>query len=117
MDLLYRDFFTEVAKIPVENFCQLRYEDLVRAPGPEISRIYRQLGLGLFEQFRPKLEAHLRELGGYKANQHRISDQQRSEVSRRWGWYMERFGYRAPVHLQTARPQDKRHGARELIPG
>jgi hypothetical protein len=32
MNLLYRDFFAEVAKIPAENFCELRYEDLIRAP-------------------------------------------------------------------------------------
>jgi hypothetical protein len=37
-------------------------------------------------------------------------------VSRRWGWYMDRFGYRAPVRAQTAKSQEKRHSARELIP-
>ncbi len=116
MNLLYRDFFAEVASIPAENFCQLRYEDLVREPAAEISRIYRQLGLGSFEQLRPRLEAHLGELGGYKTNRHRISDQQRCKVSRRWGWYMDRFGYRAPVPPQTATPQEKRCSARELIP-
>jgi hypothetical protein len=116
MDLLYRDFFAEVGKIPAENFCELRYEDLVGAPEAELSRIYRELQLESFEQLRPKLKAHLRGLRGYKANGHRISDQQRSEVSRRWGWYMDRFGYRAPVHLPTARPQDDWDGARELIP-
>lgn len=46
----------------------------------------------------------------------RISDQQRAAVSRRWGWYMDRFGYRAPVRAQTAKSQEKRHRARELIP-
>jgi hypothetical protein len=67
-----------------ENFCELRYEDLIRAPAPEMSRIYQQLGLGSFEQLQPKLKAHLGELNGYKSNQHRISDQQRAAVSRRW---------------------------------
>jgi LPS sulfotransferase NodH len=87
MNLLYRDFFAEAAKIPPENFCELRYEDLVRNPAAEISRIYRQLGLGSFESVRPRLEAHLHEGGSYKSNRHRISDEQRAEVSRRWGWY------------------------------
>jgi hypothetical protein len=63
-----------------------------------------------------KLKAHLGELNGYKSNQHRISDQQRAAVSRRWGWYMDRFGYRAPVRAQTAKSQEKRHSGRELIP-
>jgi omega-hydroxy-beta-dihydromenaquinone-9 sulfotransferase len=109
MNLLYRDFFAEVAKIPPGNFCELRYEDLVRNPAAEINGIYRQLGLGSFESIRPRLEAHLRERGSYKSNRHHISDEQRAEVSRRWGWYMDRFGYRA-------QSQEKRHSARELIP-
>jgi hypothetical protein len=29
---------------------------------------------------------------------------------------MGRFGYRAPVRAQTAKSQEKRHSARELIP-
>jgi hypothetical protein len=116
MNSLYRDFFAEVAKIPAENFCQMRYEDLVRAPSDEISRSYRQLGLDSFEDIRPKLEAHLRELGDYKANRHHISDRQRSEVSRRWGWYMDRFGYRPAINAHTARPREAQHSARELIP-
>jgi hypothetical protein len=81
-----------------------------------MSRIYQQLGLGSFEQLQPKLKTHLGELNGYKSNQHRISDQQRAAVGRRWGWYMDRFGYRAPVRAQTAKSQVKRHSARELTP-
>jgi omega-hydroxy-beta-dihydromenaquinone-9 sulfotransferase len=111
-----RIFFAEVAKIPAKNFCELRYEDLIRAPATEMSRIYQQLGRGSFEQLQPKLKAHLGELNGYKSNQHRMSDQQRAAVSRRWSWYMDRFGYRAAGRAQTAKSQEKRHGARELIP-
>ena len=98
MDLLYRDFFTEVAQIPAQNFCQIRYEDLIQAPIEEVARIYSQLQFGSFEKIRPKLEAHLRELEGYTTNKHHISPHQRAEVYRRWGWYMDRFGY----HAQSA---------------
>jgi omega-hydroxy-beta-dihydromenaquinone-9 sulfotransferase len=96
MDLLYRDFFEEAAQIPAENFCEVRYEDLIRAPVEEMSRIYRSLGLGPFERVRPKLEAHLRILDGYQTNQHRISDHHKAEVCRRWGWYLQRYDYQAP---------------------
>src|SRR5262249_46364493 len=84
MNLLYQEFFSEVAKSPTENFCQMRYEDLVRAPLDEISRSYKQLGLGSFEDIRPKLEAHLSKLADYTPNRHHISDRQRYEVGRRW---------------------------------
>ena len=94
MDLLYRDFFTQLSEIPVENYCQVRYEDLVRSPVAEIERIYRQLDLQSFERIRPCLEAHLSEGAAYKAHHHLMSDDEREEVCRRWGWYLDKFGYR-----------------------
>ncbi len=94
MDLLYRDFFTQLSEIPVENYCQVRYEDLVRSPVAEIERIYRQLDLQSFERIRPCLEARLSEGAAYKAHHHLMSDDEREEVCRRWGWYLDKFGYR-----------------------
>jgi len=95
MDLLYRDFFAEAAKLPTQDFCQVRYEDLVREPLAEISRIYRQLGLGAFDELKPKLEARIRELAGYRQNEHRMADDMAQQVARRWEWYATRFGYGA----------------------
>ena len=93
MDLLYRNFFREIAEIPACNFYQVRYEDLVRAPIEELARMYSQLQFGSFGEIRPRLEAYVRALDGYKTNQHHISARQRAEVYRRWHWYMHRFGY------------------------
>ncbi|HEY2183455.1 MAG TPA: sulfotransferase [Xanthobacteraceae bacterium] len=115
MNALYRDFFQEIAEIPAENFCHLRYEDLVRAPEAEMARVYRQLGLGSFGEVHPRLQAHLSGLDGYKPNRHRISERQRAEVSRRWGWYMDRFGYRAVAGMPAAE-RPLRHTTRELLP-
>lgn len=99
MDLLYRDFFAEVAEIPEEDFCQVRYEDLVRKPIEEVSRLYDHLRLGSIETMRPRLEAHLRTIAEYKTNEHRIPPERKAEVSRRWGWYIDRFGYLAPLSV------------------
>jgi hypothetical protein len=98
MDLLYRDFFIQAAHIPTQNFCQVRYEDLVHAPVAEMARIYQHLDLGSFDKVRPKLEARLQALAGYKPNEHRIPDERTAEVCRRWDWYMKKFGYRTPAY-------------------
>jgi omega-hydroxy-beta-dihydromenaquinone-9 sulfotransferase len=95
MDLLYRDFFAEIAKIPTRDFCQVRYEDLVAEPLAEMARIYRYLELGGFDEVKPKLEARICAVAGYRGNEHRIPDEVAEEVARRWGWYMMRFGYGA----------------------
>jgi omega-hydroxy-beta-dihydromenaquinone-9 sulfotransferase len=96
MDALYRDFFDEVAKIPARDFCQVRYEDLVREPLAEMRRIYQHLELGRFDEIEPKLKAQLEALAGYQRNEHRIPEATAAEVTRRWGWYMTCFGYGAP---------------------
>jgi hypothetical protein len=93
MNSLYQNFFTQIAEIPAQNFCQVRYENLVRTPVDEMARIYRELQLGSFEKIRPKLEVYVRTLNGYKPNKYHISASQKAEVYRHWGWYMHRFGY------------------------
>ncbi|SDR62469.1 Sulfotransferase family protein [Rhizobiales bacterium GAS191] len=93
MELLYRDFVDQVAQLPRENICEVRYEDLVRAPIAEVRRIYQHLGLDTFEPVRPRLEAHLASLGDYTPNDCSISEDHKAEVSRRWRWYMERYNY------------------------
>ena len=62
-------------------------------PIEELGRMYRQLQFGSLEKIRPRLEAYVRGLDGYRTNQHYISPRQRAEVYRRWHWYMHRFGY------------------------
>jgi len=94
MDLLYRDFFTQTAQIPSYQFCEVRYEDLVRAPIVELEGIYRKLNLGTFGTVQGRLEAHVHKLKSYKRNRYQISEEERTEVFRRWRWYMERYGYR-----------------------
>jgi omega-hydroxy-beta-dihydromenaquinone-9 sulfotransferase len=93
MELLYRDFADETAAIPAQQFCQVRYEDLIRAPLAEIERVYRHFGLEFSNALRAELERHLQTLADYKPNQLAISERDKAEVRRRWGWYFERFGY------------------------
>jgi len=93
MDVLYRDFFAQAAEIPARQFCEVRYEDLVRSPVTEMERIYHHLDLGPLDPLLPELNSHLRSLKDYRPNAHRISQADQAEVWRRWRWYGERYGY------------------------
>jgi hypothetical protein len=93
MELLYRDFFTQVSAMPPRHFCEVRYEDLIAAPVTEMSRIYRELNFGPVEPIRAKLEAYVLKLSGYKPNDFAIPEEHRVQVSQRWRWYMERYNY------------------------
>ena len=93
MDLLYRDFSAQISEIPPQSICNVRYEDLVRAPVAEMNRIYNHLSLGSFEPMPQKIETHLLKLADYKPNTHLISEEQKSRVRQRWRWYFERYDY------------------------
>ena len=76
-----------------ENFCELRYEDLVRDPVAQMETIYDHLQLGDFELARPKIEAYMQSQKDYKTNRHQISPEIQAEISRRWSPFMRQYGY------------------------
>lgn len=75
------------------NFCEVRYEDLVKDPVLVLRTIYRQLGLGDFEQARPKVESYLWEHRGYQVTNHELPVGLREEITRRWRHVIDRYGY------------------------
>ncbi|HEX3998310.1 MAG TPA: sulfotransferase [Pirellulales bacterium] len=90
---MYRAFSEQKNRIRPENFCELRYEDLVRDPVAQMQSIYEHLGLGDFDRARPKIEAHMQSQKDYKPNRHQIPAERRAEISRRWGPFMRQYGY------------------------
>jgi omega-hydroxy-beta-dihydromenaquinone-9 sulfotransferase len=90
---MYRAFTKQKDRIPVDNFCELRYEDLVRDPVAQMETVYDHLRLGDFELARPKIEAYMHSQKDYKTNRHQISAETQAEISRRWGPFMRQYGY------------------------
>ena len=81
--------------IAPERFCDIRYEDLIRAPVAEMRRVYGQLQLGDFESLAPAVEAYFRDRATYQPNRHRVSRAQREAVTRHWLPLVAKYGYRA----------------------
>jgi hypothetical protein len=105
MNVLYRDFPAAIAEIPPRHFCEVKYEELVRAPMSELRRIYEQLELGWIDAVEDKFAAHLVEIANYMPNQHLVSDQDREKISAKWAWYFERYGYECPIPLDSVSPR------------
>jgi omega-hydroxy-beta-dihydromenaquinone-9 sulfotransferase len=94
--------------IDFDRFYELRYEDLVGDPVGEMAKLYDHLGLGGFETVLPRLQAQLAATADYRTNRYQLSDQQRAEVTRRWGPVIRQYGYEA-----TSQPMKNEPSASE----
>jgi hypothetical protein len=79
--------------IPPGRFCDLRYEDLVRQPIPELQTIYRELDLGDFEPARKPVEDYLDVTSNYEKNRYDIAAGDHEAIKRRWGHIIRRYAY------------------------
>ncbi len=80
-------------RLAPDRFHELRYEDLVRDPVGQMRALYEQIGLGNFEEVRPRLEQYVAGLSGYERNRYELTPAQREAIARRWGPVIERYGY------------------------
>jgi len=77
-----------------EQFCEVRYEDVVADPVEQMGRVYEQLALDDYAHVRPRIEAYADEAREYRTNRYELAPELREEITRRWGWFAERYGYR-----------------------
>ena len=74
-------------------FHEIRYEDMVQDPIGRMRAIYEQLDLGRFDLVEPAIRTYFDERKDYKTNRYELPPQLREEISRRWGTWIEKYGY------------------------
>ncbi|HLA86338.1 MAG TPA: sulfotransferase [Thermoguttaceae bacterium] len=92
-NLMYETFEAQRGLIPPGRLSEVRYEDLVADPIGQMRRIYDELELGGFDDARPAMEKHMAQAADYKTNRYTLPDETREQITRRWGRFIERFGY------------------------
>lgn len=101
---LFRGYEEQKGLIPPGRLHELRYEDLMADPIGEMERLYDRLGLGQFDQARPRIEAYLATLKGYTPANLPASDEVKAKVDARWGDVVRRYGYDQPAMAACPRP-------------
>lgn len=90
---MYETFESQRGLIRPGRFAEVRYEDLVADPIAQMRRVYDELELGGFDDMLPALQAHVADAAGYKTNRYQLPAETRDEITRRWGSFIERYGY------------------------
>jgi omega-hydroxy-beta-dihydromenaquinone-9 sulfotransferase len=91
--LLYVKFFEDRSEVSPERICEIRYEDLIREPLDELSRVYNHLGLGGFQTVRKRHEENMSKLYEYRPRRDLPNDVDRTKVARQWSRYIKQYGY------------------------
>jgi hypothetical protein len=90
---MYEKFEQDRQLIDPMRLHEVRYEDLIADPCGELGRLHEHLGLGDFSRVSPKIDAYLRDTKNYRANVFHLDSVTRSEIDRRWGRFMQAYGY------------------------
>ncbi len=90
---MYAGFDRQRPHIDPKNIVDIRYEDLVANPVGSVRSLYETLSLGDFEPVAPKIEAYTAERKSYQTNKHKLDDESKAEIRRRWANYFRNYGY------------------------
>lgn len=66
--------------VPAGQFCETRFENLTADPIGEMSRIYSELGLGGFEEVKPRIESYFASRSDVRASSYRLSPEQLDRI-------------------------------------
>ena len=91
---MYDAYFSSKNLIPPGNLVEIRFSDLENDKIGQIGRIYDELGLPDFEEFRPELEDYVTTLSDYKKNKYpEMSDKLHTKIGQAWKRNFEIWGY------------------------
>jgi hypothetical protein len=91
---MYDAYFEERALIPEGRLSDVSYEDLERQPINVIGSIYESLGLLGFSDVKPRLQAYLASIAGYRKNRHGdLLEELHRRIAEDWGRSFSEWGY------------------------
>ena len=90
---MYQAFDEDVKTLHDGQFADIAFDDLTADPVETLRKIYEQLHLDGFEQYRETFTAFAATQKSYKKNQFEIAPEIRDTITRRWHGYIDRYGY------------------------
>lgn len=94
---LMKSFFKQKNMIPIKNFVEISYEDLVANPLRQVQFIYDKLGLDDFEKAKPYFEKYLDSKKNYKTNVYNIDKEIIDKVKDKWSFTIDKWNYEPPI--------------------
>jgi len=93
LNRMYAAFDRDRPLLDDAQLCEVRYEDVVADPVDRMRTVYARLALSDFEHVRPAVEQYAKDYRDYRTNRYEVSTRVHDEITRRWRWFAERYGY------------------------
>lgn len=85
--------------VPKGNLSEVAFEDFEKNPLSEMKRIYTELNLDLNEEQLDNVTQYLDSLSDYKRNKYTFSSSLVDEISKKWGFALEKLNYSLPPDI------------------
>jgi hypothetical protein len=92
-ETMYAAYEQDRKLLSPQQIYELRYEDLVEAPGAKLQEIYEQLELGPFSRTEAAVTSYLGDVKNYRPNHHDLPEATSALVRQRWADYFQRYDY------------------------
>ena len=97
---LMKDYLNTKELIPEENFCEIRYEDLLAHPEVEVQKIYDQLNSGENVRENVQIMDFIASQKAHKTDAYILTKQEYEALMERWGFAMKKWNYRVPDNIK-----------------
>ncbi len=90
---MIQKYLAERENIPQGNLIEVRYEDLITRPIPEIKNIYETLHLEGFQDAEPAFRTYANSQKSIKTDHYTMNEEQKQKIESKWGFAIKEFGY------------------------
>jgi hypothetical protein len=91
-------------QISNDQFVEIRFEELERAPLRELEWAYSALGIPHWDEARPRIQEYLKSLGPYRKNVFHFNQSDIDRLCREWAFALETWDYQQP-EIQHPQPR------------
>ena len=106
-EAMMRHYFEDKQRIPRHQVIDVRYDELVKRPLQVMEKVYAHLGYDHFDMARPRIEAYVQSLEGYRKNTFSaLTPEETARIEARWHFAFTALGY------ETRTSRDRREAVR-----
>ncbi|MBD3189719.1 MAG: sulfotransferase [Candidatus Heimdallarchaeota archaeon] len=93
----YREMYEKLAEerhlIPEDRIIDIQYEEFLKEPMKHIERIYKELDIDGFEEYKEDFQKYIDSQSDYQPNKHVMSDDIIRRVNKHWDFIRAQHGY------------------------